>query len=117
MMRVVRPGARRILNLTIIPAAVLRSLAEFRPTLERDVDLSLFDLVMDSSAEGTRKPEAEIYHRTTAMLGVDATDVVYLDDFEHNLVPARTIGWQTIHVTDPSAALVDLDRLMSRGPD
>ncbi len=88
------------------------SIREFRPTLERDVDLTLFDVVMDSSAEGSRKPEAAIYRRTTEALGVAAEAVVYLDDFDHNLGPARAEGWQTIHVTDPDDALRELDALL-----
>ena len=89
------------------------SFLEFRPTLERDVDLSRFDVVMDSSAEGSRKPEPAIYRRTTEALGVPAESIVYLDDFDHNLGPARAEGWQTIHVTDPDEALAELDRLLA----
>jgi len=88
------------------------SIREFRPTLERDIDLTLFDVVMDSSAEGSRKPEPVIYRRTTEALGVAAQTVVYLDDFDHNLGPARDEGWQTIHVGDPDAALAELDVLL-----
>ena len=89
------------------------SFLEFRPTLERDVDLSRFDVVMDSSAEGSRKPEPAIYRRTTESLGVPPESVVYLDVFDHNLGPARAEGWQTIHVTDPDEALAELDRLLA----
>lgn len=85
------------------------SIREFRPTLERDVDLTLFDVVMDSSAEGSRKPEPVIYRRTTEALGVAAETIVYLDDFDHNLGPARAEGWQTIHVTDPEVAIAELE--------
>ena len=98
---------------TVKLGLLTNSIKEFRPTLERDVDLTLFDVVMDSSAEGSRKPEPEIYRRTTAALGVDASTVVYLDDFDHNLGPARAEGWHTIHVTDPDVALAELDALLS----
>lgn len=88
------------------------SFREFRPVLERDVNLARFDVVMDSSAEGSRKPEPAIYRRTTEALGVPAASIVYLDDFDHNLGPARDEGWQTIHVTDPDAAIAELDVLL-----
>ena len=97
----------------LILGLLTNSFLEFRPTLERDVDLSRFDVVMDSSAEGSRKPEAAIYRRTTEALGVPPESVVYLDDFDHNLGPARAEGWQTIHVTDPDEALAELDRLLA----
>ena len=38
-------------------ALLTNSVREFRPTLESQVDMSLFDVVVDSSAEGCRKPE------------------------------------------------------------
>ena len=97
----------------LILGLLTNSFLEFRPTLERDVDLSRFDVVMDSSAEGSRKPEAAIYRRTTEALGVPPESVVYLDDFDHNLGPARAEGWQTIHVTDPDEAPAELDRLLA----
>ncbi len=97
----------------VLLGLLTNSFQEFRPTLERDVDLSRFDVVMDSSAEGSRKPEPAIYRRTTEALGVPAESVVYLDDFDHNLGPAKAEGWQTIHVTDPDAALAELDRLLA----
>lgn len=88
------------------------SFREFRPTLERDLDLDLFDVVIDSSTEGSRKPEPAIYRRTTEAVGVAAGEIVYLDDFDHNLDPARAEGWQTIHVTDPDRALLELDTIL-----
>lgn len=96
----------------VVLGLLTNSFREFRPTLERDVDLGRFDVVMDSSAEGARKPEPTIYRRTTEALGVPADAVVYLDDFDHNLGPARDEGWRTIHVTDPDEALLELDRLL-----
>lgn len=89
------------------------SFVEFRPTLEERVDFSLFDVVVDSSEVGCRKPEPEIYALTTERLGVPAAEIVYLDDFLANIEGARLAGWQTIHVTDPLAALDELDALLA----
>ena len=86
--------------------------AEFRPTLERDLDLSLFDVVVESYAVGARKPEPAIYHATAAALGVAHDQIVYLDDFDQNLAPAAALGWTTIHVTDPVAAVRRLDEVL-----
>lgn len=88
--------------------------AEFRPTMEEDLDLSLFDAVVESFAVGARKPEPAIYAATAAMLQVEHDEIVYLDDFEQNLVPAQTLGWHTVHVGDPVRALTELDRTLSK---
>ena len=87
--------------------------AEFRPTLERDLDLQLFDAVVESYAVGARKPEPRIYEAMAAALGVDHAEIVYLDDFPQNLAPAQELGWRTIHVTDVASALDELDRIVA----
>jgi epoxide hydrolase-like predicted phosphatase len=87
--------------------------AEFRPTMERDVDLQLFDAIVESYAVGARKPEPRIYQAMAAALGVDHSEIVYLDDFPQNLGPAQELGWRTIHVTDVASALDELDRIVA----
>ena len=39
------------------------------------------------------------------------SDCAYLDDLGINLKPARALGFHTVKVTDPAAALVELSRL------
>jgi epoxide hydrolase-like predicted phosphatase len=85
---------------------------EFHPTLERDLDLSMFDAVIESCAVGTRKPEAAIYLATAAMLEVPHDQIVYLDDFEQNLGPATSLGWTTILVGDPGAAITEVRSIL-----
>jgi epoxide hydrolase-like predicted phosphatase len=85
------------------------SFVEFRPMLEQRIDFSIFDIVVDSSEVGCRKPEPEIYEVTRAMIGEPAGQILYLDDFEANLVGARTAGWRTIHVTGRDHIVADLD--------
>jgi putative hydrolase of the HAD superfamily len=87
--------------------------AEFRATMERDLDLHVFDAVVESYAVGARKPEPRIYESMASALGVDHAEIVYLDDFPQNLAPARELGWRTIHVTDVASALAELDRLLA----
>jgi putative hydrolase of the HAD superfamily len=89
--------------------------AEFRPTMERDIDLAMFDAVVESFAVGARKPEPPIYAATAALLGVDHHQITYLDDFDQNLAPARELGWTTIHVVDAAAALLELDGALDEG--
>jgi len=89
--------------------------AEFQPTMERDIDFSLFDTVVESFAVGARKPELAIYAATVDRLNVAHDEIVYLDDFDQNLEPARDLGWHTILVEDPTSALTELDRVLNAG--
>jgi putative hydrolase of the HAD superfamily len=80
--------------------------------------LELFDAVVESSVEGVRKPEPEIYELTVARLSLAVDrpltppDCAYLDDLGINLKPARALGMHTIKVVDPDAALAELSALV-----
>jgi len=71
--------------------------------------IELFDLVIESSKVGFRKPDAEIYRIACRELGIEPSEAVYLDDLGINLKPARAMGMTTIKVTDPDAALSELE--------
>jgi putative hydrolase of the HAD superfamily len=79
--------------------------------------LGLFDAIVESSVEGVRKPEPEIYRRALRRLSeavgrpVAAEDCAYLDDLGINLKPARALGFRTIKVVDPAEALAELAAL------
>ena len=79
--------------------------------VESRIDVSMFDVVIDSSEVGCRKPEPEIYSIMEQQLGVDPQRILYLDDVYANIEGARNAGWGTIYVTDLSDALEDLDRV------
>lgn len=70
--------------------------------------LALFDTVVESSVEGIRKPEPEIYRRALERLGTTPGGCAYLDDLGVNLKPARALGMHTIKVGDPEVALAEL---------
>ena len=89
----------------ITTALLTNSFKEFRAHIEKHVDFGIFDLVIDSSEVGCRKPEPAIYELTTERLGVDADRILYLDDFLANVIGARNAGWDAIHVTSPQQAL------------
>ncbi|HET6909247.1 MAG TPA: HAD-IA family hydrolase [Mycobacteriales bacterium] len=79
---------------------------------DRDVSawLGLFDLVVESSVVGVRKPEAAFYRLALEGLGVDAAECVYLDDLGVNLKPARAMGMTTVKVLDVDSALAELEQ-------
>ncbi|MGH9214007.1 MAG: HAD family hydrolase [Acidimicrobiales bacterium] len=76
----------------------------------------LFDVVVDSSEVGMRKPNPLIFEHTLGLLGGLAPDrAVFLDDVASNVVAARQAGLHGIVVPDPpAAALVELDQLLGR---
>jgi putative hydrolase of the HAD superfamily len=71
----------------------------------------LFDFVLESSKVGVRKPEPEIYLMACERLGIVPAEAVYLDDLGINLKPAKALGMTTIKVTDPDAAIAELERV------
>ena len=124
MDRLLAPGGYAVVTAMIDRIADLRShgyltglltntFAEFRPTMESDIDFGLFDAVVESFAVGCRKPERAIYEATRERLGVDHEAIVYLDDFDQNLVEPLALGWTTICVSDHSDALARLDEVLS----
>ncbi|MEO8697624.1 MAG: HAD-IA family hydrolase, partial [Acidimicrobiales bacterium] len=73
--------------------------------------LEAFDVIIESSVEGVRKPDPAIYRLACDRLGVAAARCVFLDDLGVNLKPARAIGMTTIKVIDPVAATTELAAL------
>lgn len=70
--------------------------------------MNLFDLVVESSKEGIRKPNPKIYELTCERLGIYPNEAVFLDDLGINLKPARKLGMQTIKVIDVETAILEL---------
>ena len=76
----------------------------------------IFDTVVDSAFVGHRKPDPEIYAITTERLGnPDPAEVVFIDDFAHNIEAARKAGWNAIHFRDTAQVLTELERLLDSG--
>lgn len=71
----------------------------------------LFDLVVESSIEGIRKPNPEIYQLTCDRLGVAPQACAFLDDLGVNLKPARALGMHTIKVLSESQAIDELQTI------
>jgi putative hydrolase of the HAD superfamily len=74
--------------------------------------MALFDVVVESSKAGVRKPEPRFYEIACELLAVEPTACVFLDDLGVNLKPARAMGMTTIKVGDPAMALADLQSVL-----
>jgi putative hydrolase of the HAD superfamily len=72
--------------------------------------LALFDVIIESSKSGLRKPDPRIYELACREMEVEPEEVVFLDDLGINLKPARAMGMTTIKVTDPAIALAELEQ-------
>lgn len=73
--------------------------------------MKLFDEVVESSKEGIRKPDPQIYLTACQRLDVEPSDAVFLDDLGINLKPARALGMQTIKVLSETQAIEDLSTI------
>lgn len=67
-----------------------------------------FDVIVESSRVGVRKPEPRFYEIACEMLGVRPDECVFLDDLGINLKPAAAMGMITIKVTSALQAIADL---------
>jgi epoxide hydrolase-like predicted phosphatase len=74
----------------------------------------LFDVVVDSSAVGMRKPNPAIFLHTLDLLGgVAPSKAVFLDDHPGNVAGAQRAGLHAILVEEVDAALAELDTLLA----
>jgi putative hydrolase of the HAD superfamily len=71
-----------------------------------------FDVFVESSALGLRKPDPRIYEHACRCLAIEARQAVFLDDIGSNLKAARSLGMTTIKVTSPGQALADLETVL-----
>ena len=74
--------------------------------------LDLFDVIIESSVVGVRKPDPAFYERACTELGIDASEAVFLDDLGVNLKPARAMCMTTIKVDDPDEAIAALESVV-----
>jgi len=72
--------------------------------------MALFDLVVESSKVGVRKPNPKIYEFTCESIGVSPDQCLFLDDLGINLKPAKLLGMRTIKVIDPDIAIAELEK-------
>lgn len=71
-----------------------------------------FDVIVESSKVGVRKPEPRFYEIACEMLGVRPDECVFLDDLGINLKPAAAMGMTTIKVVTAEQAIADLSEAL-----
>ena len=96
-------------------ALLTNNIAEIREAWRSILPVDeLFDVVVDSSEVGMRKPNPAIFHHTLGLLGVEATRCVFLDDFAGNIAACEQLGIKGVLVgEDIQLAIRELDELLS----
>lgn len=80
---------------------ITNNVIEFREHWEKTLPLSeLFDVVIDSSTVGVRKPNPAIFTLALKRLGISAGEAVFLDDFAGNIDAARQLGLASVLVEE-----------------
>jgi epoxide hydrolase-like predicted phosphatase len=91
-------------------AALTNNWAHEGGSSETDVLRELFDVFVESSKVGLRKPDPRIYAHVCEALAIAPREAVFLDDIGRNLKAARALGMTTIKVDEPEQALAQLSR-------
>jgi putative hydrolase of the HAD superfamily len=108
-------AVRRARSAGLRTAIVTNNVREFRGAWRGMLPVDeLFDVVVDSSEVGRRKPDPAIFkHALSAVGGVAAERAVFLDDYEGNVRAARALGMHAILVDpEPDAALAELASIL-----
>ncbi|CAN0546198.1 unnamed protein product [Ectocarpus sp. 12 AP-2014] len=71
----------------------------------------LCDVVVLSSATGSRKPSRKIYDDACRALGVSAPEAVFVDDIRENVIAAEALGMRTVWVTSGGSIAAALSEL------
>lgn len=85
----------------------------FPVALKRYDFLHWFHGRLVSGEEKIRKPFKEIYQLLMDRFGINPATAVYIDDNARNLVPAKELGFHTIHFQSPQQFKKALNDLLS----
>ncbi|MFJ1748731.1 HAD family hydrolase [Streptomyces sp. NPDC088116] len=98
-------------------ALLTNNVAEWGPRWRAQLPVDeLFDLVVDSSQEGVRKPDPLIYRRLLDRLPASPRECLFLDDLEENCAAASGLGMLAVRFTTADEAIDQVVALLrSRG--
>jgi putative hydrolase of the HAD superfamily len=96
-------------------ALVTNNFAEVRSAWRKLLPVDeLFDVVVDSSEIGMRKPDPAIFRHALALLSTPPERAIFLDDFEGNLTAAAKLGIKGVLVgANVDDAIDELNRLLA----
>lgn len=93
---------------------ITNNVAEFRDHWRGMLPVAeLFDFVVDSSEVGMRKPNPAIFEKALTISGFRAEQVIFVDDFEGNVLAAEAMHIRSILVDgDGAKTIADLDAIL-----
>jgi putative hydrolase of the HAD superfamily len=110
----VMPQWARDLHAGGVRTALLSNMpAPIRDYVLRCAWLPEFDTHVFSCEVGLCKPEPEIYRNCLGKLGVQPSEVLFLDDREPNIRAAEALGWHAVLFTGPAGAAREIERRFS----
>ncbi len=75
------------------------------------------DDIVYSHEVGLAKPDPAAYELVTRRLGIEAGEVLFLDDVEANVVAARALGWHAVLHRDTSSSIAEMERIIEGAAD
>lgn len=84
--------------------------------LEQFPWLTLVDSMFVSHEMGCRKPKPTLYRRVLERVRHPAEEVLFLDDRQENLVPARELGMRTVWVKKDTLIQTEIQRFFPHLP-
>ena len=121
---IIRPGARTLIR--DAKAAGIRvgmhtnDLTSFHDQewIDRMSILKEFDVVVEGRTDGLYKPDPEAYLLMVKRMGMEPSDIVFIDDQPVNTEGARSIGMVCVHLdpTNPEAGFLEARRLLGLEP-
>jgi putative hydrolase of the HAD superfamily len=69
---------------------------EWRESWLPTLPAGLFELIVDSSEEGVRKPDGEIFRRTVDRLGLTPAQCLFVDDVWEHCAAAHRLGMRVV---------------------
>jgi epoxide hydrolase-like predicted phosphatase len=83
------------------------NIAVYRDAWQSQIPIDIFEVVIDSSEVGVRKPDPAIYHLTCERLGISPSQAVFLDDHPANVRGAIDAGLSAVLVGDDILAAIN----------
>jgi putative hydrolase of the HAD superfamily len=93
-------------------AICTNNVREWQPRWLPTLPPGLFELIVDSAFEGTRKPEPEIYELCLRRIGLPAAACVFVDDLELNVEGARACGMHGVVFRDTAQVVGEIGALV-----
>ncbi len=87
---------------------------DWREEWTASIPMDLFDVVVDSSEVGLRKPDPAIFHLVCSRLGVTPDQAVFLDDSPGHVRAAEALGLHGVVFANPVDGLAALDEILSK---